>query len=204
MKFKNIFLALVIIMCLFTGCAKIQDAKPPETIPPQTVTPDTATPGIAPGTSTSETAPDMVTTASIVDSNAAFENAISNKGTWIIATLKDLTFDKELILDGEYKNGKKDESGKDIIQRKIALYTQDENRKVVDRFSLTIPKLTINSLNARIQSGTFIGDIYVSADNFQLVDTTVEGNIFFMTEDAKSSFTMDETSKVSGTQEMSK
>lgn len=195
MKFRNILLALIIIMSLFTGCTQPQDTNPPETTPPQTSPPDTATP---------ETAPDVMTTASIVDSNSAFEEAISNNGTWIICTLKDLTFDKELVLDGEFKNGKKDDNGKDIIQRKIALYTQDENRNVTGRFNLTAPKLTINSPNARIQSGTFIGDVYVSAENFQLVDAKIEGNIYFMTEDAKSSFTMDETSKVTGTQEMSK
>jgi hypothetical protein len=195
MKFRNILLALVLIMSLFTACTQTQDANPPEATPPQTSPPDTATP---------DTAPDVMTTASIVDSNTAFEEAISNNGTWIICTLKDLTFDNELILDGEFKNGKKDDDGKDIIQRKIALYTQDEDRNVTGRFNLTAPKLTINSPNARIQSGTFIGDVYVSAENFQLVDATIEGNLYFMTEDAKSSFTMDETSSVTGAQEMSK
>jgi len=191
MKIRNILLVLILIISLFTGCTQTKNTNPPETTPP----PNTANP---------ETTPDVMTTASIVDNNAAFESAISNNGTWIIATLKDLTFDKDLVLDGEFKNGKKDDSGKDIIQRKIALYTQDENKKVTDRFTLTAPKLTINSLNARIQSGTFIGDVYVSAENFQLVDATIEGNIYFMTEDAKSSFTMDETSKVTGVNEMSK
>nr|WP_312578760.1 hypothetical protein [Sedimentibacter sp.] len=199
MKFRNILLTLIIIMSLFTGCTT-QDTNPQDTTPPQTTTPDTTTPD----TTTPDTTPDVMTTASIVDSNAAFENAISNNGTWIIATLKDLTFDKELVLDGEFKNGKKDEAGKDIIQRKIALYTQDEDHKVTDRFTLTAPKLTINSPNARIQSGTFIGDVYVLAENFQLVDATIEGNLYFTTEQAESSFTMDETSKVTGTQEMSK
>ena len=48
----------------------------------------------------------------------------------IIATIKDLTIDKDLVLDGEFKNGKKDEAGNDIIQRKIALYSQDSNRNI--------------------------------------------------------------------------
>ncbi len=195
MKFRNILLALILIMSLFTGCTQAEDTNPPETTPPETSPPDTATP---------ETVPDAMTTASIVDNNTAFENAISNNGTWIICTLKDLTFDNDLVLDGEFKNGKKDDNGKDIIQRKIALYTQDENHNVTNRFNLTAPKLTINSPNARIQSGTFIGDVYVSAENFQLVDATIEGNLYFMSEDAKSSFTMDETSNVTGTQEISK
>ena len=56
------------------------------------------------------TTPNVVTTASIVNTAAAFENAISNKGTWIIAILKDLTIDKDLVVEGEYKNGKKDTS----------------------------------------------------------------------------------------------
>ena len=144
----------------------------------------------------------MVTTASIVDTNDAFKEAISNTGTWLIATLKDLSFDEDLVLDGEFKNGKKDEAGKDIIQRKIALYTQDENRKVTARFNLTAPKLTINSPNARIQSGTFKGDLYVSAENFELVDAKVDGNLFFTTDEAQSTFKMDENSEVSGEQKL--
>ena len=111
---------------------------------------------------------------------------------------------KELVLDGEFKNGKKDSAGKYIIQRKIALYTQDANKTVTNRYNLTAPKLTINSPNARIQSGTFKGDLYVSAPNFQLVDATVDGNVYFTTDEAKSTFTMDATSKVNGKQELKK
>jgi peptidoglycan hydrolase-like protein with peptidoglycan-binding domain len=98
---------------------------------------------------------DAVSTASIVDNTAAFEKAIGSSGTWIIATLKDIIIDKDIVLEGEYKNGKKDANGKDIIQRKIALYTQDANRNVTARFTLTAPKLTINSPQASIQHGTF-------------------------------------------------
>lgn len=147
---------------------------------------------------------DAVTSASIVDSNTGFKNAISKNGTWIICTLKDLTFDEDLVLDGEFKNGKQDEKGNDIIQRKIALYEQDENRTVTKRYSLTAPKLTINSPNARIQSGTFKGDLYVSAPNFELVDTKVEGNVYFTSDEAKSTFKMDDKSSVSGKQELVK
>ncbi|MDF2676806.1 MAG: hypothetical protein K0Q97_1117 [Bacillota bacterium] len=192
MKIKILLLTFILMMSLFTGCAEDddKDATPEQTTPQQTTPP--------------ETTPDVVTTASIVDENGAFEEAISNNGTWLIATITDLTFDKELVLDGEFKNGKKDDAGKDIIQRKIALYAQDENRKVTARYTLTAPKLTVNSPNARIQSGTFKGDLYVTAENFQLVDATVEGNIYFTTEEAQSTFTMDETSKVSGSQELQK
>jgi len=151
MKTKAIFIKIALITTLFVGCTPAP-APAPSPAPPQTTPP--------------ETTPDVVTTASIVDTEAAFEKAISNSGTWLIATLKDLIFTKDLVLDGEFKNGKKDTDGKDVIQRKIALYTQDENKKVTARFNLTAPKLTINSPKARIQSGTFKGDLYVSAKDF--------------------------------------
>ncbi|MGB7605098.1 MAG: hypothetical protein WBL93_06445 [Lutisporaceae bacterium] len=180
MKFKALLLTLTIVTALSVGCTQ----------------------KAAPVTTPEGTAPEVVTTASLVNEAAAFEKAISKEGTWIIATLNDLTFDKELVLDGEFKNGKKDDAGKDIIQRKIGLYTQDENRKVTARFSLTAPKLTINSPEASIQHGTFKGDLYVSTNNFKLVDTTVDGNIYFTTEEAKSTFVMDATSSVTGKQEL--
>lgn len=193
MKGKVILLTFVLVTTLFTGCAR-QPATPSPTPTP------TPSPSVTPP----EASPDVVTTASIVNTEAAFEKAIGTNGTWIIATIKDLTFNKDLVLDGEYKNGKKDDAGKDIIQRKIALYTQDENRKVTARFTLTAPKLTVNSPNARIQSGTFKGDVYVSAKNFELVDATVEGNVYFTTDEAKSTFKKDATSKVTGKQELKK
>jgi len=145
---------------------------------------------------------DAVTTASVVDTESAFKNAISDKGTWIIAALKDMTFDEDLVLEGEFTNGKKDDNGNDIVQRKIALYTQDENRNVTNRFTLTAPTLTINSPMASIQHGTFVGDLYVSQDNFKLVDAKVDGNVYFTTDSAKSTFEMDETSSVTGKQEV--
>ncbi|WHH60844.1 hypothetical protein [Petroclostridium sp. X23] len=191
MKTKIILLMLALSIAIFAGCAQQpEQPEPAPTAPPQTTPP--------------ETTPDVTTTASIVDEEAAFEKAISNNGTWLIATIKDLTFDKELVLDGEFKNGKKDADGKDIIQRKIALYTQDDQRNVTGRFTLTAPKLTINSPEARIQSGTFKGDLYVSAPNFQLVDATVDGNVYFTTEEAQSTFKMDDKSKITGKQELQK
>ena len=147
---------------------------------------------------------DVKTTPSIVNTNEAFEKAISKEGTWIICLLSDLSFDKDLTLEGEFKNGKKDTAGNDVIQRKIALYEQDEDRKVTAKYTLSAPKLTVNSPEASIQSGTFKGDLYISSKNFQLVDTTVEGNVYFINEEAKSTFTMDSTSKVTGKQELKK
>lgn len=200
---------LALTLLLFTGCADDTTKDGDKTITPTqsaTATPTAspaATPTASPAAATST--PDAVSSASIVDNATAFEKAISKDGgTWIICLTKDVTIDKDIVLEGEYKNGKKDDAGKDIIQRKVALYTQDENRKVTARFTLTAPKFTILSPEASIQRGTFKGDLYVSVKNFKLVDAIVEGNIYFTTDEAKSTFTMDETSKVTGKQELKK
>lgn len=137
---------------------------------------------------------DVVTTASVVADPEAFEKAMGtaeNGGTWIIAALNDLTFDKEIVLEGEFEN-------KGTPARKIALYTQDDNRNVLDEFTLTAPKLTIKSPYTRLQNGTFKGDIYVVAPSFELRDADVEGNIYFLNNEAKETFKMDDKSNVSG------
>ena len=144
---------------------------------------------------------DVVTSPSLTYDNDTFRKSMYGNGTWIISTLKDMTFDKPLVLAGDFKNGKKDKvTGADIIQRKIALYSQDADHKVTRRFTVTAPSLTILSLNARIQGGIFVGDVYVSADNFQLVNATVKGNIYFTTQSAKDTFVIDANSSITGTQ----
>ena len=136
---------------------------------------------------------DVITTASLVNDIEAFKAGIGTEGKWIVSVLKDLVSEEELVLDGMFLNGKKDKvTGEDIVQRKISLYTQDEDRNVIDRFTLTAPKLTVNSPNARIQSGTFVGDVVVNANGFQLVDARVEGNIYVTTQEAKDSLNIDE------------
>lgn len=191
MKLRKRLLCIVTVMLLsltsFTGCGGNTNKGTP---PPQTTPP--------------ETTPDVTTTASIVDTEEAFLKAISSTGTWIIAIVKDMTINKDLVLEGEFKNGKKDNAGKDIIQRKIALYAQDDKRNVTARYNLIAPKLTVLSPNARIQSGTFKGDVYVSAKNFQLVDAKVDGNLYFTTDEAKTTFTQDATSSVTGKTELKK
>lgn len=181
MKIRSIILPAAIIAMLFAGCGQ-QPTTPTETTK----------------------APDVVTSASIVDNAAAFEKAIAKDGTWIIATTKDLSTDNKLVLEGEFKNGKKDDKGNDVIQRKIGLYTQDENRNITARFTLTAPELTVKSPNASIQHGTFKGDLIVDVKDFQLVDATVDGNVYFTSEENQSTFKMDDKSKITGKQELKK
>ncbi|MBM7869803.1 hypothetical protein JOC70_001273 [Clostridium pascui] len=191
MKTKVLLSVLVLSLALSVGCARENtNNQSPNTTQNQN--------------QNQGSKPDGVTTASIVDNAAAFQKAIGTNGTWIIAIVKDVSTDKDLVLEGEYKNGKKDKDGKDIIQRKIALYTQDEKRNVTARFTLTAPKLTINSPNASIQHGTFKGDLYVSTKDFQLVDAKVDGNIYFTNDEAKAGFKMDDKSSVTGKQEVKK
>jgi len=182
MKTKVILVSLIVLVTLLAGCSQA----------PATTQKETST----------KTSTDVVTTASIVDTNAAFETAISPQGTWIIATTKDLTFTNDLTLDGVFVNGKKDADGNDVTQRKIAPYAQDDARNVTARYTITAPKLTILSPKASFEHGTFVGDMYVSVADFQLKDAKVDGNVYFTTPEAQSTFVMDATSSVTGVQEL--
>jgi hypothetical protein len=182
MKIKVLALTLALVTVLLAGCG----SQPSTTKP------------------TDASKPDAVATASIVKTADAFEKAISKDGTWIICTLNDVTINKELVLDGTFKNGKKDDKGNEVIQRKIGLYTQDDKRNVTAKFTLTAPKLTINSPFGSLEHGTFKGDVYVSAKNFKLVDQKIEGNLYFTTEEAQSTFTKDDKSSVTGETKLKK
>lgn len=138
---------------------------------------------------------DAVTSASIVDTPEGFLDATGSDGTWIIATLSDLTIDEEVVVAGEFTRN-------DELYRKIALYAQDENRTVTDRYTVTAPRLVVRSPNTRIQSGTFRGDVYVEADGFHLVDATVDGDVIFADAELQETFTLDDASEVTGSVEV--
>ena len=124
---------------------------------------------------------DVVTTASIVSEADAFVDAVSEDGTWIIATLNDIELDEEVVVAGEFHN--KDNEEEDVY-RKIAVYTQDDERKIVDSFTLTVPQMTVQSPNLNFQGGTLAGDVYVEANGFQLHETsTIEGNLTFASQE---------------------
>ena len=138
---------------------------------------------------------DTVTTASIVNEEAAFKEAISADGTWIIATLNDLTFEEKLVVEGTFYDSGNSEND---VYRKIAAYAQDDDYNVTDRFTITAPQMTIKSPNTRFQAGVFEGDIIVEADGFNLTDATVEGNIYFASEEYQKSAEITEDSEVTG------
>lgn len=179
MKIKLILSTLFLSALLLSGCGK-------KVVPPPTPAPNVGT------TDTTDT----VTTASIVSTEADFVKAIANDGTWIIAILNDLTTEKELVLEGSFENSRGE------IQRKIALYEQDDKKNITQRYTLTAPKLTINSPMASLQHGVFNGDIEVLVSDFELVDTKVNGDIIFANDDVMASFKMDGDSAVSGEQKV--
>jgi hypothetical protein len=196
-KINTILLSVAVAATIFTGCAQ----KP---APAPTPAPSTQT-KTDPNTGTQTPAKtDTTTTASIVNNTAAFEKAISKTGTWIIAILADMKDDKPLVLEGDFKNGKKDDKGNDVVQRKIALYSQDANKNITARYTLTAPSITIKSPKASIQHGTFKGDVYVETNDFQLIDAKVDGNVYFANDAAKAGFKADEKSSITGKQEIKK
>jgi len=136
---------------------------------------------------------DSVTTASLVKDGDAVVRALGSEGTWMVALLSDASVEGDIVVEGEFP-------GKPY--RKIALYTQDKNRNVTNRFTLTADRLIVRSTHTRIQSGTFIGDVMVDAMDFELVDAKVVGNVYFETEEQMKSFMKDESSEVTGTVEV--
>lgn len=127
---------------------------------------------------------DAVTTASIVDNADDLVKAASEEGTWIFAILNDVTMDEPLVVAGEFHDKGEDANP---IYRKFAPYKQDENRVVLERYTLTVPKMIVQSENFKVQAGNVKGDVYVEAKGFTLTeDATIDGNIFYANEEAKS------------------
>lgn len=154
----------------------------------------------APATTTAPAAeqPDAVVTASIVDEAGAFTKAVSPDGNWIIAILKDLAIDQDVVVAGEFHDKGAAEGD---IYRKIALYAQDADHKITASYTLTVPKLTVQSENLRVQGGTIKGDVYVEAKGFNLHESaTIDGNLYFASEDVKASAAID--GKVTGATEV--
>ncbi|MBT2292943.1 polymer-forming cytoskeletal protein [Paenibacillus albidus] len=141
---------------------------------------------------------DAVTAASIVDQGEGFKQAVSESGTWIIATLNDVTLEEEVTVAGEFHD--KGAADGDVY-RKIALYAQDADHKITASYTLTVPKLTVQSENLRVQGGTIKGDVYVEAKGFNLHESaTIDGNLYFASEDVKATAVID--GKVTGATEI--
>ena len=184
-RFTLIIISLILIVSLLAGCTtKTPPVEDDTTTPPVTDTGDTTNPDTEPGDTDTEN-PDAVSSASLATDEASFKEKISADGNWIILTDKDLTFEEDLMVEGEF----------DKRSLAFAAYLPDN---MIDRFSVTAPSLVINSANTLLEYGITKGDVYVQAEGFTTKDTTIEGNLYFATEELKTAFTMDELSKVSG------
>lgn len=139
---------------------------------------------------------DTVSGASISDKPEVIEKALGKDGNWIVAATADITFDKDVTVSGEFHD--KGETSGDIY-RKLALYAQDSDHKVTDEYTLTVPKMTVETENFNIVNGTVKGDILVKANGFVLNGTKVDGKVTFEKEEYKTSATLDkEGAEVTG------
>jgi len=198
MKKKSVVLTLFTSVALMSACGKPSNINNNTTNhTPSTTNPETSTNNNTNNNTTNKNqTTDATTGPSWVTDDASLEKAV--KESWIVIITKDLKTDKELVFEGGLKKGDT------VTPRLLALYNQDENRVKTASYTLTVPKLTFKEEGSRIKGGTFVGDVYVEANNFELVDATVQGNIHFKDQATKDSFKMDDTSQVTGTIEVSK
>ncbi len=135
-------------------------------------------------------AQDTVSSASQVVDEDSLMTAVEE--SWILIIQQDLSVDEEIVLEGEFTN-------RDEVDRKLALYDQDDDRNVTDRYTLEAPSITVASPSTRFKAGIFVGDVYVQAENFKLTTGfTVEGNVYFENEAAKETFTIEGGATVTG------
>ena len=180
---KKIKIATLATTVLLTGglLAACSPDKAPES--------SSSTPASSVASSTEE---DVVTSASISDKPEVIASALAADGTWIAAATGDITFDKDLVVEGEFHD--KDDASA-AIYRKLALHTQDDKFNILENFTLTAPKVVVNSENFVVFYGTIKGDIEVNANGFALIGTKVEGNITFTKEEYKESADLDKDGK---------
>lgn len=139
--------------------------------------------------STTESSADVVSTASISDDPAVLEKAMSADGNWIVAATGDVTFSNDVTIAGEFHD--KNDASADIY-RKIALYSQDDDRNVTAEYTITVPTLIVESENTNIVHGTIKGDVLVKANGFVLDGAKVEGNVTFEKQEYQDSAKLDE------------
>jgi cytoskeletal protein CcmA (bactofilin family) len=134
-------------------------------------------------------------TEATVTSESNLREAAGPNGPWILIFEGDLSADEEIAVAGAVW----EDSEAEEPRRKLALYTQDEDRNVTERYTLTLPQLTIYHMNTRIQSGTIQGDVYVRAEGFEMRNgATIEGNLYFETEEYQETANIDDSSSATG------
>lgn len=144
--------------------------------------------------------PDAVSSASKAPDEDTFVKKISKDGNYIIITSRDLTFTEDLTVDGRFT--KKDKDGKEIATRALAFASQTADGKVEKRFTVTVPRIVINSENTLLEIGIIKGDVYVQAPGFKTKDATIDGNLYFATQELMDAFKKDDLTKITGSVEV--
>jgi len=192
MKIKAILLSLALGATLLVGCGAKEEATTTTPAKTEVATKETA-------------ATDAVTSASIVNDQATLQKAVSKEGSWIILATKDLTVDKEIVIEGDLtKADKADATKKVAAGRKLILLTRDDKKVTTGTFTLTAPKLTVKSIDTTLEGGTFVGDVYVEAKGFAVEAIKIQGNVYFATQELKDAFKLGEGGSITGTTEVTK
>ncbi len=125
----------------------------------------------------------------------SLQEALGPMGSWIVIFNSDVSVDEEVMIYGATY----EEEGAEAPRRKLALYAQDQDRNVTDRYTLTVPRLIVHHMNTRIQSGTVAGDVYVEEEGFELTGGgTIDGNLYFASEELRESANITDDSTVTG------
>lgn len=190
MELKSKFMLTVIYLAaaavIFTACT----ANVP-TPTPSTTNPPAANPSATNGVATTDT----VSGASRVVDEADFEQKVSKENTnFMVIPSKDLTFTKDITVESGIKEGSPN--------RALGFGTYKEDKTVDKRFTLTVPRLIIAGENVKFEYGIIKGDVYVTGAGFNIKDCTIDGNLYFATEELKSAFKLDEASKITGNTEV--
>lgn len=115
------------------------------------------------------------------DSYTTLSQGLSKHGTWIAAVTNNITAsEKTLKVEGNFTNNTDEEA------RKLALYTQNSEKEVTQRYKLTIKQLEINSPNFYISNGTVKGNVLVNSKGFHGQtgkgingEATIDGDLIF-------------------------
>ncbi|WP_414839764.1 polymer-forming cytoskeletal protein [Carnobacterium sp. TMP28] len=173
-KKRGLFLGLCAsLVIMLAGCGSDDEAMDKESM--------------AASSSTAEST-EVVAGASISSKPEDLVMGLSEDGGWIFAATDDITLTEDLVVAGTFYD--KDDDSADIY-RKLALYAQDEDRTVTAEYTLTVPTITVESPNFKIENGTVVGDIIVKAEGFTLANSTVEGNVTFDSQELMDASTFD-------------
>lgn len=200
MKSKQLIAAIMLATTFMIGCSskeKVDEKNPP------TVTDGTHENNN--GNTNGTTNNDATTSASRATDEASLMKAAGKNGSWIIIVQKDLTVDKDVVVEGEITKPDKNDATKMVpAGRKLALYDQNDKKEITANYTLKAPKLIIKSTDMTIKGGTFVGDVYVESKNFTLMDTKIEGNVYFTNKEAQDTFKLGDNASVTGKTELQK